>query len=147
MDVLQASFAVTGGTESEKGFEGIIPDAGNIGDFQFRGNEGALQFEAKQDVEIVGCFVGLHANGGVSGAIDGGEKLIEINVAEMWKEFLGPGKPAFPERAGAADVVFPQAGLRFVNAKRDSLTRGEVKVVGGKTLLVETMAGFVHYSE
>ena len=31
-------------------------------------------------MEIVGCFVGLHANGGVSGAIDGGEELIEIKV-------------------------------------------------------------------
>ena len=107
MDVLQASFAVIGGTESEKGFEGIIPDAGNIGNFQLPGEEGALQFEAKEDVEIVGCFVGLHANGGVSGAIDGGEELIEIDVAEVWKEFLGPGKPAFPKRPGSADVVFP----------------------------------------
>lgn len=65
----------------------------------------------------------------------------------MGEELLGAGIPLFPERAGAADVVFPEAGLRFVNAEGDGLARGEVEVGGGEALFVESVSGFVHDAE
>ncbi len=65
----------------------------------------------------------------------------------MREEFLGARKPFFPEGAAAADVVFPEAGLRFVNAEGDGLAGGKVEVRGGEALFVEAVAGFVHHAE
>ena len=53
------------------------------------------------------------------------------------------GPPGFPEGAGAADTVFPKAGLGFVNAERGGLAEGRAELGFGKTLVVETVAGLV----
>ena len=65
----------------------------------------------------------------------------------MGEEFLGARIPLFPEGARAADVVFPKAGLRFVDAEGDGVAGGEVEVGGGEALLIEAVAGFVHDTE
>lgn len=95
-------------------------------------------------MEVVGGFVGIDADGGIGGAIDGGEESIEVKLTEVGEEFLGAREPFFPEGAGAADVIFPEAGLGFVDAEGDGGAGGEMEVGGGEALLVEAVAGFVH---
>lgn len=77
VDVLQAAFGVGFWTEAEELFELVIPGGGDVGDLEFAGEEGAFEFEAEEDVEVVGGFVGLNTDGGVGAAIDGGEEVIE----------------------------------------------------------------------
>ena len=98
-------------------------------------------------MEVVGGFVCFDTDGGVGAAVDGGEKLVEVELAEVGEKFLGAREPFFPEGAGAADVVFPEAGLGFVNAEGDGLAGGEVEVGGGEALFVESVPGFVHDAE
>jgi hypothetical protein len=63
--------------EAEELFELVIPGRGNVGNLEFAGEEGAFEFEAEEDVEVVSGFVGLDADGRIGGAIDGGEEVIE----------------------------------------------------------------------
>lgn len=98
-------------------------------------------------MEVVGSFVGLDADGSIGGAVDGGEELVEGDFSQMREEFLGARIPLFPEGARAANVVFPEAGLGFVDAEGDGLAGGEMEVGGGEALLVEAVAGFVHDAE
>ena len=44
---------------------------------------------------------------------------------------------------GAADTVFPKAGLRFMNAERGGLAEGRAELGFRKTLVVETVASLV----
>ena len=147
MDVLEAAFGIGLGAEAEELFEGFVPGGGDVGDLEFAGEEGAFEFEAEEDVEVVGRFVGFDADAGVGGAIDSDEELVEVEFLEMGEELLGAWEPFFPEGAAAADVVFPESGLGFVDAEGDGLTGGEVEVGGGEALFVEAVAGFVHDAE
>ncbi len=78
VDVLEAAFAVVCGAETEEFFELAVPGLGDVCDFEFAGEEGAFEFEAKEDVEVVSGFIGFDADGGVGAAVDGGEELIEV---------------------------------------------------------------------
>ena len=109
--------------------------------------ESSLELEAKEDVEVVRGFVSFDTDGGVGGAVNSDEELIERNPAKVGEEFLGARKPFFPEGARSADVVFPETGLGFVNAEGDGLSGGEVEVVGGEALFVKPVTNFVHDSE
>lgn len=147
MDVLKAAFGIGLGAEAEEFFEGFVPGGGDVGDLKFAGEEGAFELEAEEDVEVVGGFVGLDADGGVGGAVDADEELVEVEFLKVGEKLLGAREPFFPEGAGAANVVFPEAGLGFVNAEGDGLAGGEVEVGGGEALFVEAVAGLVHDAE
>ena len=147
MDVLEAAFGVVFGFEAEEFFEGFVPGGGDVGDLEFAGEEGALELETEKDVEVVGGFVGLHADAGVGGSVDADEELVEVEFLKVGEELVGAREPFFPEGATTADVVFPESGLGFVNAEGDGLTGGEVEVGGGEALFVEAVAGFVHDAE
>ena len=135
------------GRKPKNFFELIIPSAGDVGDLEFAGEEGAFELETEKNMEVVGSFVGLDADGSIGGAVDGGEELVEGDFSQMREEFLGARIPLFPEGARAANVVFPEAGLGFVDAEGDGLAGGEMEVGGGEALLVEAVAGFVHDAE
>ena len=77
VDVLKAAFGVVFGTEAKEFFEGVIPSGGDVGHFELAGEEGAFEFEAEEDVKVVGGFIGLDADGRVGGAVDGREEVIE----------------------------------------------------------------------
>jgi len=111
MDILEAAFGVGFRTEAKELFELVIPGGRNPSDLEFAGEEGSLDFEAKENVEVVGGFIGIDTDWGVGAAVDGGEEIIERNFAKVGKEALGAGIPLFPEGAGATDVVLPESGL------------------------------------
>ena len=77
VDVLETAIGVVFRAEPEEFFELIIPGGGDVGDFEFAGEQGAFELETEEDVEIVGGFIGLDADGGVGTTIDGGEEVIE----------------------------------------------------------------------
>ena len=52
-----------------------------------------------------------------------------------------------PERPAAADLVLPQARLRFVNAQRGSRAQRRAEMLGRQALLVDAVAGFVQDAE
>lgn len=111
VDVLEASVGVVGRAEAEEFFELFIPGGGDVGHFEVSGKEGAFELEAEEDVKVVSGFVGFNADGRVGRAVDGREELIEVELLKVGKEFLGAREPLFPKGTGAADVVFPEAGL------------------------------------
>ncbi len=53
------------------------------------------------------------------------------------------GPPGFPEGAGTADTVFPEAGLGFVNTEGSGLAEGRAELGFRETLVVETVASLV----
>ena len=69
------------------------------------------------------------------------------SLRKVGKEFRGARQPLLPEGAGAADMVFPEARLRFVNAERDRGAGRQAVVVFGQALVVEPVAGLVHDAE
>lgn len=72
-------------------------------------------------MEVVGGFVGFYSNEGVLSAVDCGEELVEVQGAKVGEELLGSREPFLPKGAGAANVVFPEARLGFVNAEGDRI--------------------------
>ena len=147
VNVLQATFGVAGWGHAEEFFEVGIPSGGDVFHFEVAVDELALEGEAEEDVEVVGGFVGFDADEGILRAVDGGEKGVEVEGAQVGEEFLCAGEPLFPEGAGAADVVFPEAGLGFVNAEGHGVAGGKVGLVGGEALFVESVACFVEDAE
>src|SRR6266542_640542 len=53
------------------------------------------------------------------------------------------GMPVFPEAEASSDVVFPEAGLRFVQAHGGGGAQGRSMMRRPQPLFVESMAGFV----
>ena len=49
----------------------------------------------------------------------------------------------FPEGPAAADLVFPEARLRFVNAQRDGAAQGKAELGGVESLVVDAVARLV----
>ena len=77
VDVLEATFTIVFRREAEEFFELVVPGVGDISDFEFTGEEGSLEFEAEENVEVVGGFISFDADGSVGGAVYGGEEVIE----------------------------------------------------------------------
>jgi len=102
-----------------------------------------FQFEAEKDVEIVGDFISFNTNEGAFHGIRGAPAILVVVAGEVGKGLDEIGPPGFPEGAGAADTVFPQAGLGFVNAERGGLAEGRAELRFRKTLVVETVASLV----
>ena len=147
VDILQAAFGVGGWGHAEEFLEFCVPSLRDVFDFELAVDELAFEREAKKDMEVVGGFVGFDPDEGVLRAIDRGEEGVEVESAEVGEELLCTWKPFLPEGTGAADVIFPEAGLGFVNAKGDGVARGEVGLIGGEALFVESVPGFVEHSE
>ena len=102
-----------------------------------------FQFEAEKDVEIVGDFISFNTNEGAFHGIRGAPAILVVVAGEVGKGLGDVWPPGFPEGAGAADTVFPQAGLGFVNAERGGLAEGRAELRLRKTLVVETVASLV----
>ena len=60
----------------------LVPRARQIGDFQLIVDQGLLKLKADDDVQIVGCFIRLHANERRLHVVDGEVNVIERNIAE-----------------------------------------------------------------
>ena len=105
--------------------------------------EFCFQFKAQEDVEVIGDFIGLDADEGAFHRVRSPPALLVVVASEVGKSLDEVGPPGFPEGAGAADTVFPKAGLGFVNTEGGGLAQGGTDLRFGETLIVETVAGLV----
>ena len=105
--------------------------------------EFCFQFKAQEDVEVIGDFIGFDADEGAFHGVGGTPALFVVMAGEVGKSLDEVGPPGFPEGAGAADTVFPKAGLGFVNTEGGGLAQGGTDLRFGETLIVETVAGLV----
>lgn len=64
VDVLEDAFAIGGGRDGEVFFHAVIPGGGCVVDGEAVFEEFLFHFEAEDDVEIVGNFVGFDADEG-----------------------------------------------------------------------------------
>jgi|GEM_PF-5459802 len=102
-----------------------------------------FQFEAKKYMEVVGYLISFDTDEGAFHRIRGAPAILVVVAGEVGKGLNEIGPPGFPEGSGAADTVFPEAGLGFVNAERGGLAEGRAELGFGKTLVVETVASLV----
>ena len=121
-----------------------VPRRREIGGGQLARQQGALQLEADEDVQVVRHLVGLHADERRLDGVDGEMKRVDLHPAERFaKDLPGTREEVTPEPATAADGVLPQPRLRFVQPQRRDLTHGGTVIRGIQPLLVQTMASFV----
>lgn len=148
VDVLQAALGVVRRGQIEEGLELFAPGGGDIARGEVAGHEGLFEFEAEDDVEVVRRFVGFDANEGAFDIVEGEDPVVERDVVDdAGKHLLRAVEEVFPERAAATDLVFPEAGLRFVNTERAGLAEGRAEVGGVEALFVDAVAGFVEDAE
>jgi hypothetical protein len=102
-----------------------------------------FQFEAKKDMKIVGYFIGFDTNEGSFHGVGSAPAILVHMACKIGKGLGEVWPPRFPERTRAADTVFPEAGLGFVNAEGGGLAEGRAELGFWKTLVVETVAGLV----
>src|SRR5690606_31496058 len=112
---------------------------------------------AQHDVEVIGQLVSLDADEARADAVDGAPEFVDGNVSQLlWEVALGDVEIVFPEGLGAADMVFPQARLRFMGAEADATDGIETDKIGGEwcadigrvgALLVERVASLMQGTE
>lgn len=148
MDVLEYAFFVVFWGDIEDVFGGGVPGIREVFDFEGSVEELFFEFEAEDDVEVVGDFVGVDADGVAFDGVDGEVEEVGIDVTELvLKELTVAGFAVFPEGARAADLVFPEAALGFVDSLTDGSGEGGAEVFFGETLFVEAVAGLMDGAE
>lgn len=143
VDVLEATVRIVRNFDAEQFFKKLVPCAGEIADREISIKELRFQFKAQEDVEIVRHFIGFHADEGAFHGVRGAPALFGVTAGQVGEGLDEVGPPGFPERAGSANAVFPEAGLGFVNSEGGSLAERSAKLRFGETLVIEAMAGFM----
>ena len=96
-------------------------------------------------MQVVGYFVGLHADQGRADLVDGAIIRFHVRIREMFgKCLLYAGKKILAESAAAPDEIFPEPGLAFMDAQARAAREGRGFVGDGRTLLVHGVTGLVH---
>ena len=103
----------------------------------------SFQFEAKKNVEVVGNFIGFHADEGALHGVRSAPAILRVVTRKIGKGSGEVWPPRFPEGSGAPDSIFPEAGLGFMNAEGGGLAEWRAELGFRKTLIVETVAGLV----
>src|SRR5262249_37370464 len=101
--VLQTALRVAWRRDAEIALVGLVPGGGDVGDAQIAGDQGDLQLEPNEDVQVVGDLVGADAVGAWRDMIDGAVEVLGVNVVQRLMEDLASArKKVPPERAAAA---------------------------------------------
>src|SRR5262249_54395024 len=80
--------------------------------------------------------------------IDGEVKIIKGDFAQSpGKALFGQGQEVLPERAAAADLVFPEPGLRLVDSQRTGRAERRPEPVSIQALVVNAVSGLVEGAE
>ena len=100
-------------------------------------------------MQVVGGFVGFGADeAGRTSLMAKCHWSRETSLRCRAKRGLGFGVGRISRTIStAADEVFPEAGLGFVNAERNRFAERRAPVIGGEALRVEGVAGFVKDAE
>jgi len=95
----------------------FVPGARQLGGAQLVVDQCLFQLKSDQDVEVVSRLVGFHTDQRRPNVVDGPIEILRRHVCQRFGEsFLSVTVEALPESAAAADQVFPQARLGFMNS-------------------------------
>ena len=128
VDVLQASLSVVRRNFSKQFFEGCIPCGWDLVRLQSAVEEAAFDIEPEENVEIVSGLVRFDSDKRELSAMEVLDEVRQRNPAQVWEKLTCARKPTLPERGGSAYMVFPQAGLRFVDSEGDGASGRKTEV-------------------
>ena len=95
-------------------------------------------------MEVIGDLVGIPADQRALHLVDRAVKGLEPYLPELIREGIPQNRvKMLPERAAAADQIFPQPRLALVYARRGSRSKRRALKRSGDTLLVKRMTGLV----
>ena len=111
-------------------------------------DQGELELEAQDDVEVVGRLVGLHADQAAVHGVHAAVELVHRGAVEPAGQVRRePRQRPGAERAAAPDQVLPQAALRLVHAERHGRAERAAGEPAGDAGLVEPVAELVQRAE
>ena len=112
MAVLQTAFAIAGGCDAEQLLAAAVPGRGDFRDSQVAAKQLLFDFEAQDDVLVVGRLVGTDALRARRSAIDFAPQHFRRRAGELTRKgSLHLRLQKSPEAQAAADGVLPQPGL------------------------------------
>ena len=118
MHVLQTAIAVVARSNAEIGLHAGAPSFGEILDAEMAFEQFQLQVETHHDMQIIGDLVGIRADQGAFNLVDRAVKGLEPCLPELiWKTIPQNRVKMLPERAAAADDIFPKPRLALVHAR------------------------------
>src|SRR5207249_4693289 len=121
----------------------LVPASRDVSHRQLSFDELQFDFEAQDDVQVVGDLVGFDTDERGRDSVDCPSDLRGRQFFEFWKVPANDRVPVLPKSRAAANMIFPEARLGFVDAEGSGAAQGGAVVFGGKPLLVKTVAGFV----
>ena len=112
---------------------------------QIAGDQLLLDFIAQDDMEGIGCLIGIDADKAAPNAVDVGENVVEApagdgGVAQM---FAQHGHGPFPEGGIAGELLFNEQALAFMGRHAAGAAHGPVRPLLRQALLIEAVAGFM----
>ena len=124
--------------------EEVIPGLWHLlrGDLSIE--EHALDTEAEDDVEVVADLVRVNPDRGEVRAVDVLDKLVQLHGGECGEVFHRYREPLLPKGFATTYVGFPEEGLGLMNSERNSVSDREVVVLGGESLLIESVPSLMH---
>ncbi len=144
MHILHDAVPVVGRTQSEALRVAGVPGLGQIGNGKFAFQQVQFQPKADDDVQVIGDLVGLGANQRRFDAVDRGIELVDGDIGKLRrKDFLEARIIVLPESDAAANLVFPQPRLAFMDAGRCALVQRRALEGRVDAKLVQRVAGFM----
>src|SRR5260370_11472059 len=144
MDVLKTAVCVSGDLQAEHLLEFLVPAGGEMGDGKFALDQFDLDLETEDDVQIVGHLIRLDADEGRRNTVHGSGDLFRRKPGQLGEMAAHGGMPMLPKGEASADVIFPEARLRFVDAERGGAAQRRAVMVRGQALFVKAVASLVH---
>ena len=118
VDVLEHAAGIVGRIDLEAPAVLLVPGPRQLDDRQIALQQGLLQLEPDEDVQVVGRLVGLHPDQRRPHVVDRRIEVVQPDVGQrLGKTALGLGEEVLPEGPAPSDHVLPQPGLRLVDAQ------------------------------
>ena len=140
-------WASSAGRKPKSSREALVPGGGHVVDGEVAAEQAAFEVEAQQDVEIVGGLVGFHPDRRELGAADGGEEVVERQVARGGESSPARGIPVFPEARERPTWFSHSRDCDSWMPSETAVPDGQSEVVGGQALFVDPVAGLVQHAE
>ena len=118
VNVLQHALGVIRRGDAQVVFHPGVPDFRQVRHLDGAFHQADLDLQAEHDVQVVGGFIGFHPDQAGLHLVDAAVEVLQAEVCHVFREeHLQGGIEEGPELPAAADQVFPQAGLRFVDGQ------------------------------
>src|SRR5262245_18454027 len=143
VDVLQTTVPVVRRRQVEQLLETLVPRPRQLRRRKVAADQRLLQLEAQDDVQVVGRLISFDADERRLHVVDREHEIVERDAAERREDLEHLREEVLPERPAAADLVFPEPRLRFVNAERARGAERFAEMLWRQVLLVDAVPAFV----